>query len=320
MRPPLEAAAGRRLPAPGLGSALELYSGLGGFAVAVRGALAIRASIDVDRSASRIAAESLDHPHVVRNLESVTAEELIGFAADLWWLSPPCQPFTRRGLGRDDEDPRTASFSALVDRVREVRPPAVALENVPPFQGSRTHDRLLSVLDGAGYEVEQGVVCPTELGIPNHRSRFYLVAARMAPRPLAVSSPVRPAPLRAFLDPEAERDPRLRVDPSLLDRYDRAVDRLDPHDEAAIASTFTSAYGRSPVRSGSYLRCADGGWRRFSPREILRLLGFPDTYRLPPELPLRRAWRLCGNSLSVPAVRVVLGALGVRDGAERLKG
>jgi hypothetical protein len=62
------------------------------------------------------------------------------------------------------------------------------------------------------------------------------------------------------------------------------------------------------VRSGSYLRTPTG-LRRFSPNEILRLLGFPETYSLPPDLPLQAAWHLVGNSLSVPAARHVLSAI-----------
>jgi hypothetical protein len=82
---------------------------------------------------------------------------------------------------------------------------------------------------------------------------------------------------------------------------------VDTQRPGACAACFTSAYGRSVVRSGSYL-ATPTGLRRFSPAEILRMLDFPDTYRLPPDLPLRVAWSLVGNSLSVRAARWVLRA------------
>ena len=113
-------------------------------------------------------------------------------------------------------------------------------------------------------------------------------------------------PLAEYLD--ADDDPRLAVAPELLDRYRHAVDVVDADDGDAIAATFTSAYGRSPVRAGSYLR-RGRIVRRFSPAEILRLLGFPAGYALPAALPLGNAWRLVGNSLAVPAVRAVLASL-----------
>jgi hypothetical protein len=54
------------------------------------------------------------------------------------------------------------------------------------------------------------------------------------------------------------------------------------------------------VRAGSYLR-RGGVVRRFSPAEILRLLG-PPGFRLPATLARGNAWRQLGNSLSVRAV------------------
>jgi len=113
--------------------------------------------------------------------------------------------------------------------------------------------------------------------------------------------------LRPYLDPEP--DPSLTKDPDILRRYRHALDVVRPDEPGAVTACFTAAYGRSPVRSGSYLEQEDGRLRRFSPAEILRLLGFPATYRLPPDLPPEKAWPLVGNSLSVPAVRRVLSAI-----------
>lgn len=113
-------------------------------------------------------------------------------------------------------------------------------------------------------------------------------------------------PLASFLDTEPSRD--LWVDQSMADNYREALSIVDPRKPTAVATCFTSAYGRSPVRSGSYLE-TDTGLRRFSPTEILRLLGFPSDFVLPPDLSRQVAWRLVGNSLSVPSVRYVLSAI-----------
>lgn len=48
------------------------------------------------------------------NLEGVPASVLDGFKAHLWMMAPPCQPFTRRGLQQDIDDPRSASFLKLI--------------------------------------------------------------------------------------------------------------------------------------------------------------------------------------------------------------
>ena len=210
-----------------------------------------------------------------------------------------------------------------------LRPRALALENVPGFERSRCHERLRETLDRAGYRVRETLLCPTELGVPNRRRRFYLAAAldrepgpwgdggwrgdrlpdlvdRALDGRATPGSPDRPA--RPGGEPLAE----LLLDPEIQCRYEDALHRVDPDDPDAVAACFTAAYGRSHVRSGSYLRLG-GRWtgrlRRFSPGEILRLLGFPACFSLPPELPARAAWPLVGNSLSVPAVRAVLAPL-----------
>lgn len=306
---------------------LELYCGIGGCAAALSGltglprSATVVAAIDVDRRALEIYRRNFPHPVAARALDSIPAADLARFRADLWWLSPPCQPFTRRGLRRDDEDPRSRSLLALLDRLGELggeAPRHLALENVPGFAGSRCHRRLLETLERGGYRFVEGCLCPTELGVPNRRRRFYLAASRDGEvadwRPAPGESGEAPAPLAAFLDASEEtaRRPELAVDPDLVRRYRQALDVVDPESPRAedrVTACFTAAYGRSPVRSGSYLRLSDGSLRRFSPREVLCFLGFPEPYTLPPELPPEKAWPLVGNSLSVPAVRRVLSSL-----------
>jgi hypothetical protein len=159
---------------------------------------------------------------------------------------------------------------------------------------------------------------------------------------LAAEPPPR-RPLAVFLD--AEPGPGLAVTTDLARRFRHALDVVLAYDPHAVTACFTSAYGRSPVRSGSYLalgpvRRTNGEQtgkrdeepgsaeesarrresdlalgelppplRRFSPPEVLRLLGFPATFRLPPELPRAAAWHLAGNSLALPAARAMLAVL-----------
>ena len=161
------------------------------------------------------------------------------------------------------------------------------------------------MLDDLGYRTREIVLCPTELGVPNRRRRFYLVAGLEELEP-EMRTPVERRSLRAYLDPEPSLD--LWVEEELVSQYRQALDIVNPGSSTAVTACFTSAYGRSPVRSGSYLETPTG-IRRFSPQEILRLLGFPTDFGLPPDLPTSVAWRLVGNSLSVPAVRCVLSTI-----------
>jgi DNA (cytosine-5)-methyltransferase 1 len=297
---------------------LELFCGLGGVAAALGEAAEVAGAVDVDRRALGVYAANHPGRTVARNLHAVTAADLAAFEADLWTMSPPCQPYTRRGHGRDLDDPRARGFLAVLAAFEAVRPRWLLLENVPGFAESRAHRRLAEVLSAAGYRWHERLLCPSDLGMPNRRRRFYLVAGR---GDVALAEPAIPAPppprrrLAVFLD--AAPAANLAVPVELARRYRHALDVVFPHDPEALAACFTSAYGRSPVRSGSYLALAPRGedagepppLRRFSPAEILRLLGFPASFRLPPDLPREAAWHLAGNSLSLPAVRAMLAAV-----------
>lgn len=290
---------------------LELYCGVGGCAAALKGrGVEIVAAVDVSQVALEVYRHNFPHGTVAALVESLSVERLEQFQADLWWLSPPCQPFTRRGKQLDLEDPRAASFPRLLEQVAAVRPRYLALENVPTFAGSQAHRRLLDTLERCGYTaVVERRLCPSEFGIPNRRERYYLVAGLtpglMPLAPLEVPT-ADPVPLRCFLDREPNSD--LAISQDLLVRYEGALHLLDGDDPQALTACFTAAYGRSHVRSGSYLRTAKGV-RRFSPREILRLLGFPESFRLPGHLSRRKSWHLVGNSLSLAPVRAMLSTI-----------
>jgi len=87
---------------------LELFCGIGGCAAALGIRAAIVAALDVNRQALAVYTHNYPHLALAKDLTTLSAEAFARWAADLWWLSPPCQPYTRRGLQRDIEDPRAA--------------------------------------------------------------------------------------------------------------------------------------------------------------------------------------------------------------------
>ena len=283
---------------------LEMFCGIGGCAAALGEAASVVAAVDINRNALKAYAYNFSHTTVACSVESIPTQTLCDWRADLWWLSPPCQPYTTRGRKRDLEDPRAASLLALIPKIGEVRPAFLALENVPGFRQSRVYERLMARLHLDGYTVRERLVCPTELGLPNRRRRFYLVAARKR-----LCSWTRPPIDRFSVGSilQTQVDPHLDAPAIVLRKYRQAI-HIVARNEDQVTNCFTSAYGRSYVRSGSYLS-ENGRIRRFSPQEILRILGFPSGYRLPTNLSLRQAWPLAGNSLCVPAVRHILSCI-----------
>src|SRR5262245_54155920 len=110
---------------------LELYAGIGGCAAVLGDCAAVPSAVDQTRRALAVYRPNFGHRTLPQTVESLPGD--VFAAADLWWLSPPCQPYTRRGLGRDLADPRAASLGVVLARLGEHRPRYLALENVPPF-------------------------------------------------------------------------------------------------------------------------------------------------------------------------------------------
>lgn len=282
---------------------LELFSGIGGLAEAAVDHEIVGA-VDHDLAAQAVYAANFAHPRHTRNLTAVKAEWLAAFAADVWWMSPPCAPHGVRGRREDLADPRSAAFVHLLAQLPRVRPRAVALENVPGFAGSAAHARFREATEAAGlvHRAEREI-CPTELGIRGVRRRFYAVASADPLRP----GPLPREPLRLREVVRDEDREALAVPEAVVARFGGAFHRVDPDDDDAIAACFTRAYARSPVYAGSYLALRDRV-RYFAPEEIARLHGHRAGFSFA-GLSERDAWRRVGNGLSVPVVRAVLSWL-----------
>ncbi len=285
---------------------LELFSGIGAAGVALGEQGRVVAAFDQDPAANRAYVANFGLAPVAKNLAGIKPRDLAPFAHCPWWLSPPCQPYTVRGAGRDLDDPRSAALVRVIEAARQLRPPVLALENVPGFAVSSARLLVRESLDGYGFA--EAEICPTALGVPMRRRRYYMVATRDRQPTLPLPEAVAMRPLSAFVDePGGDYLPEAAVR-----GYGHSVAILDADDPAAIANCFTSAYGNSRVRAGAYVRDA-GGVRLFSPGEVLRLLGFPGDWHFPGDLTARQRYELAGNSLSVDVARWVWQAALGRD-------
>lgn len=284
---------------------VELFCGIGGFAAALGGRGELVAAVDINAQALSVYRTNFPHPTRQLTIESIPGQQFDDWAADLIWLSPPCQPYTRKGSRDDLNDPRSEALLNVIEQLARIRPRYLALENVPGFVASQAHRVLRHTLVAAGYRVIERLLCPTALGIPSRRLRFYLLASR--DEPLAWrDAPPEEQQLDELLDRDLSES--LFLSPAFVTRYRDALHIVDPRRRDQETSCFTAAYGRSPTRSGSYVR-TEAGLRRFSPTEIARLLGFPGAFHFPEEIDRAWAWQLLGNSLSVIAVRQILNAI-----------
>jgi len=126
--------------------ALEFYSGIGGLHRALAeshvGGQVIRA-FDWDQSACRVYTANYGKDIVQKvDISTLNAQALAAYHADLWLMSPSCQPYTvLNPLAQGAEDPRAKSFIHIIENV------------LPQMVADNTHPRRMLIENVAGFEV-----------------------------------------------------------------------------------------------------------------------------------------------------------------------
>ncbi|KAI8580821.1 hypothetical protein K450DRAFT_234749 [Umbelopsis ramanniana AG] len=161
---------------------LEFYSGIGGMHFAAEEAgwdYKIIKAFDINTTANEVYA--FNHGKSViaqRNIEALPLEFYDAQKADVWTMSPPCQPHTRTGLKLDSKDPRSKSFLYLMNMLPNMKHPPkyILVENVKGFDESDSRDVLIQQLEECEYTYQEFLLNPLQMGIPNSRLRYYLLA------------------------------------------------------------------------------------------------------------------------------------------------
>ena len=141
-------------------------------------------SFDVSTAANEVySANYPGHPPSQKPIESLSPSKLDELRADLWLMSPPCQPYTRQRQGqsmlqRDIQDKRATSFTHLTRSLSKMKcPPAcILLENVVGFEASESCTQWLDALKKSGFDYAQFHLSPTQFGVPNVRPRYFCIA------------------------------------------------------------------------------------------------------------------------------------------------
>jgi DNA (cytosine-5)-methyltransferase 1 len=244
----------------------------------------------------------------------------------------------KNALGRPHGFECTTQGTLFFDVARIIaakRPAAFLLENVKNLLShdkGRTFDVILQTLrDELGYEVHYRVVDGQHF-TPQHRERIIIVGFRgkttfcwddlhlpeQGPRLGSIlhrtdgSEPVLPWDHDRFFDHTAQRvQPKYTLTPNLWTYLQNYAAK---HRAAGNGFGFGMAYPDSVTRTLSARYHKDGSEilvyqgealrpRRLTPRECARLMGFPDTFRIP--VSDTQAYRQFGNSVVMPVMREV---------------
>ncbi|KAK1795101.1 hypothetical protein P4O66_010285 [Electrophorus voltai] len=182
---------------------LELYSGIGGMHYALKASLVpaeVVAAVDVNTTANEIYKHNFPNTLLLpKTIEGMTLNDFNKLDFNAILMSPPCQPFTRIGLQCDISDPRTKSFLYVLDLLPRFNklPRFILLENVKGFETSSARDALIKTLKECNYSLQELMISPTCIGIPNSRLRYFLIATAF---PGSFSFQTTPEILNGFPD------------------------------------------------------------------------------------------------------------------------
>jgi len=229
---------------------------------------------------------------------------------DILFAGFPCQAFSIIGNRGGFEDTRGTLFFDVARIIKKKRPTSFILENVKQLRGhdkGKTLKTILSTLKELGYYVDFKVLNALDFGLPQKRERIVIVGHR---DPIFFSFPQKVEsykPLSAILEAESEVDPKFFASDYIVEkRMNSHISNHSPSIWHENKSGNISSYPYScALRAGaSYNYLLVNGKRRLTPREMLRLQGFPDTYKIAvSDSQLRKQ---AGNSVPVTMIKAVI--------------
>jgi DNA (cytosine-5)-methyltransferase 1 len=210
------------------------------------------------------------------------------------------------------EDMRGTLFFDIA-RILEVKKPrAFVLENVKMLVGHRKGDtitRIMQTLKDLGYHADYRVLNALDYGLPQKRERVIIVGFD---RPTEFHWPSGGSPITPLSDLlETEVDSKYyasdRIRAARLAKAEQGISSgQGPTIWHENKSGHVSVYPYScALRAGaSYSYLLVNGERRLTPREMLRLQGFPDSYNI-----VCTDWQTrkqAGNAVPPPLIAAIL--------------
>ena len=317
-------------------TAIDLFAGCGGLTYGLKQAkFQVIAALELDAVAA--SAYKLNHPKTSlkeADIRSVNGKKWMKELAlqpgelDLLAGCPPCQGFSRlrtmNGVysNRDDRNRLLLEMARLV---KEFKPKAVMMENVPDLEGKSVFKEFVQVLKRNGYMPSWDVHDVQHYGVPQRRKRLVLVAGRgfsipfcsMARTVKTVRSAIgnlKPAgssgdPLHDFPEYRTQRmkDWIALIPKNGGSRLDLPLKMQRPCHRRSDG--FKDVYGRmawdevAPTITGGCFNPSKGRFlhpeanRNITIREAALLQTFPRSFRLPNGFTKTNAALMIGNAL-----------------------
>ena len=291
---------------------IDLFCGIGGFRFALESTSSVRGiasecvfSSDIDQECQKAYFENFGECPF-GDITKIEAQKVPDH--DILLAGFPCQPFSIIGQMKGFEDTRGTLFFDIARIIDAKRPKAFVLENVKLLaghDGGRTLKTILKTLADLGYCTEYRILNALDFGLPQKRERIWIVGFRDSKNISWPSGGLPMVPLSKILEKSVPKSfyasDRIRK---------KRFSVLSPTKEITIwhenKAGHISAYPYScALRAGaSYNYLLVNGERRLTPREMLRLQGFPERFKISCSDTQTR--KQAGNSLPVNVAHAVL--------------
>lgn len=287
---------------------IDLFAGIGGFhqaADSLGGKCIFASEIDAEAKRAYTANYKLA-PH--GDITRITASEIPDH--DVLLAGFPCQPFSIIGNRLGFDDIRGTLFFEIARILNEKRPRLFVLENVKQLSRhnkGKTLQTILRTLEDLGYKVYWKVLNALDFGLPQKRERTIIVG--FLDNDVSFSFPTEKTAgnLENILEPDDTIDSKFFASERIVNK------RLEKHKSDYYPSIWHEnksgnicSYPYScALRAGaSYNYLLVNGVRRLTPREMLRLQGFPDTFQIVCNDSQTR--KQAGNAVPVNVIKSVL--------------
>ena len=232
----------------------------------------------------------------------------------------PCQPFSVCGTQKGFADKRGNLFFEIMRVVDALHCPIIFLENVANLtehDGGKTFNVIHNELVSRDYSIRYLIADACNYGIPQHRTRTYIVAFKsqeacdsfkfpdecsLEKRIFDLIDKTQKVDDRYYLSADSKNYKRLQAVMTDCEQIYRFADYGIQSSKDGVSFTLKANMGTWRDRV-PYIK-DDYGIRRITPYECLALQGFPKEFRFS-KIPIASAYKQCGNSVVVPVIRQI---------------
>ena len=302
---------------------IDLFAGIGGFRLALESfGLKCVFTSEWDKQAQTTYKENFKEIPV-GDITKIKENEIPSH--DILCAGFPCQAFSVSGKQKGFEDTRGTLFFDIARITKHHKPKVIFLENVKNLarhDKGRTLNTVIRILNELGYRTYYKILNAGHYGIPTSRERIFFVCFRKDLGDLDFNFPeptFEKVILKDILEEnnDVSKYEIIRKDMKLGKSPDQPPD-LKPiqigtfnnggqgeriYSPNGLAVSLTAYGGGVASKTGAYL--INGRPRRLTPRECARVMGFPDSFKIP--VSDTQAYKQFGNSVAVPLVKIIAG-------------